>query len=131
MRDVLAELEEGSHPKLCSGDSDCITKGGWRTECRCGLDGYYYCVPEKSSAALDGYWKECDYMKNRTNDATVDSRVKEYYDFYTHYYVEIVSAPDCLERLLLEFKILGELEEFMNGSRGVVIGGLLFISVFV
>lgn len=116
------ELASGEFPKQCLSDDDCLTKSGLHSECRCGLDGYYYCVPLSAYYQLDGYSELCADKKNMTNDARISGKAHAYYNYYALYYVEVTSAPDCLADLLLEFEILEALEDFMNGASWLCVG---------
>lgn len=104
-------LLTGSHPKQCLSVTDCQTQGGWTTDCLCGMDGYKYCQPEVGSGAMDGYWTLCEEHQNRTNDPRVTVAARAYWLGYLEYYTLVVSAPDCVWRVLNEFLVLSSLKE--------------------
>ena len=54
-RNLNDELAYGTHPKVCQSNEDCLTVGGWTSECLCGFDGLSYCAAELGSSAFDGY----------------------------------------------------------------------------
>lgn len=129
LRNSADQLESGQHPKVCSQDLDCVTVGGWKSQCRCGLDGLKYCAPEIGSNAFDEYWENC-YTEGSANDPKISAKSKAYWDFYYGFYVEIVSAPDCAKNLLWEFQILSDLDALRNTS-GSMILELLAIAWFI
>lgn len=44
-----ANLANGTDPKICLTDDDCLLQDGTKSECVCGMDGNYYCAPDISS----------------------------------------------------------------------------------
>ena len=116
------ELASGLHPKICSQDYDCLTKGGWTSQCLCGLDGLKYCVAELGSNAYDDYWDKCLTGDGSATDPKISAAEKEYWDFYARFYVEIVSAPECVKELLWEFMILKDLDAIRKKSQASIMG---------
>jgi hypothetical protein len=115
-RDSNQALLHGSHPKICYSEQDCLTVGGWTTECICGFDGNSYCSPDIGSNAFDEYWAQCNSQEGSTQDPKLSPVQKAYWDYYFNYYVQIISAPSCLKTLLWEFEILSDLAKYTQYS---------------
>jgi len=115
-RHLDSELQEGTYPKVCETEKDCLTKGGWTTSCLCGLDGNYYCMPELSSSAFEGYWELCEEAWNATREYRVSATDKAYWEYFQSHYIETISAPECMPELIWEFLVLGELERLRENS---------------
>jgi hypothetical protein len=125
------ELASGLHPKVCTQDEDCLTKGGWTSQCLCGLDGLKYCVAELGSNAYDEYWKKCLEHAGSATNPKISNVEKTYWDFYSEIYVQVVSAPPCLKELLWEFRVLKDLDRFRMESFGKVrIGFFILVVLF-
>jgi hypothetical protein len=122
-RNKLFDLIEGSPLKRCSSHDDCISKGGWGAECKCGLDGNYYCQPDLSSEAFDDYWTLCDAVKNSTFDPQIGYEYHAYWEYYAHYYIEANTAPSCARSSLWEFEVLDLLYEAAYGGGELVLLG--------
>lgn len=127
-RNQADQLADGQHPKVCNQDSDCITAGGWISQCVCGLDGLKYCAAEIGSNAYDEYWENC-YSEGSVSDPKISAANKVYWDFYYSHYIDIVSAPDCAKGLLWEFQILSDLDELrrISGSLMIKILSILLV----
>lgn len=102
---VQRRLKEGSFPKECKdeGEEDlaCELVDGSMLPCRCGLDGKYYCQPNPSDEPFQEFWSACD----QEGHVVLDSFF-QYYKLKHELYVEMISAPDCVPKLIYEFSKL-------------------------
>ena len=89
----------------------------------CGLDGNSYCSAEMGSSAFDGFWKACASSPGGNRNPRVTAVVKTYWMYYYTYYVQVISAPECVLGLVWEFQILSDLEMYLKNSfaRGVAV----------
>lgn len=120
-RDIHELLLEDIHPKRCNSSSDCMMMNGKETDCLCGMDGYFYCLPEWGSEVFDLFW---DYCKDNDNKVTYDLWVyfKDLHDYYNYY----VTAPDCA---MLIFYELQNLDSLPDSAYGLVILGVLYMGI--
>ncbi|CAG9317576.1 unnamed protein product [Blepharisma stoltei] len=115
-------LASGSHPKECSTigstDSNCILKDGSYSECKCGLNGKAYCVPEPSSEAFSDYWTQCCTI----NCGHMDT-FKHYLYWYLkmEYYVEYISGYSCT-KIFTQFSDIDNLDYVGDGAIGLLMG---------
>lgn len=90
-----------SIPKRCSTKLDCEQLNGKRAPCVCGLDGAFYCLPDKDSSAFDFFWEDC--RKNNFSGSQY-AHFSEWrrWQYGQIYWVMNATAPDspCANQLL-------------------------------
>lgn len=116
------DLASGSHPKECStagwADTDCSLVDGTISECRCGLNGKSYCLPDISSSAFDDYWTQCCDVGCGHLDSF------EHYLFWylkQTYFVDYISGYSC-SKIFSQLKDIDTLDYIGSGAAELAIG---------
>jgi hypothetical protein len=119
LRYLNKELLEGSHPKKCSSERDCMLKDSSTTECKCAPNGNKYCKPDCNSHAYDDFWNICE--KGEMSQGY-------YYNWsiLEQYYVYLVEHPVCLTEAFIELKVA--FETAIEARDDADLSGLLAVS---
>lgn len=120
-RNTDENLLEGSHPKICSTDDDCMIRSKTTTECKCGIDGKKYCQPMYGSNAFEEFWKRCE------EDPKMYQKEWKLWNFAKEQYIPIVSAPTCGDDVLLELRI--SLDYIIDTANFIVLPYLVLTGV--
>ncbi|CAG9333931.1 unnamed protein product [Blepharisma stoltei] len=91
-------LAEGTHPKPCQIDKDCLLIIGEYGFCNCGFDGNYYCQPKIDD--IPGVREE----SKDNNDNTMALEHWVWYKRKVNYYVWTKVLPECAIDLLYDVK---------------------------
>lgn len=119
-RSPAKELSEGSHPKDCASNHDCLLQDGSFSLCLCGvrtINTNGICSPDISSALFSNYWAACD-----SKGFVQDRDMGFYYSVLQRVYHIVQSDVTCAPQLLWEFSILQDAEGRMQSGalRGVL-----------
>jgi hypothetical protein len=106
-RDKNEALESDYHPVRCNSTQDCLTKNGNESECKCGMDGFSYCMPLWGSEVFENYWNFCE-----DGDGKTSYKVWNYYRLMYLYYNFYISAPDCALNIFYELQDLQDAPSF-------------------
>lgn len=101
------ELAEGSNPKRCEVDEDCLMQDGNYTQCKCGLGGNAYCKPDISSSIFDNYWEGCEKEWGELSNYTTFT----YAAMLNAFYSELVDPASCSNDIFLEMILIDDLKD--------------------
>lgn len=121
------DLVEGSNPKDCASNHDCLLEDGTYGMCLCGVriaNTNGICSPDMSSSLFSNFWADCN-----SQGFIPDRDMGFYYSVLQRVYHLVQSDVTCAPQLLWEFMILQEAQLSMQS--GAEAGVLLPLLVLV
>lgn len=113
-------LQEGSFPKNCNDDADCLLNNGEEGDCWCGFNGVGYCMPDLRSDYFDDWHTDCE-------DGDADEELYEEALFKSEYlpFIETLqesSDYDCMNEIFEDFDDQEDYSDVEDSAQSLVFG---------